>query len=156
MNMRIASAKDAPILTSLMHAAFQAAVPPSSALSETVEDVATQLAEGREQAAICWEGRSSGRDGAVFSGKLTRFTFFRLSVDPSRQGRGIGRSIIRWLEAWAAQNGKAALTCRVRMEMEANMRLYRSEGFVVTQEEIVQREGTTGIPTAHMRKTIGN
>ncbi|MBY0053766.1 MULTISPECIES: GNAT family N-acetyltransferase [Brevibacillus] len=101
-------------------------------------------------------GRSSGRDGAVFSGKLTRFTFFRLSVDPSRQGRGIGRSIIRWLEAWAAQNGKAALTCRVRMEMEANMRLYRSEGFVVTQEEIVQREGTTGIPTAHMRKTIGN
>ncbi|WP_429779664.1 GNAT family N-acetyltransferase [Brevibacillus agri] len=66
----------------------------------------------------------------------------------------MGRSIIRWLEAWAAQNGKAALTCRVRMEMEANMRLYRSEGFVVTQEEIVQREGTTGIPTAHMRKTI--
>lgn len=55
MNMRIASAKDAPILTSLMHAAFQAAVPPSSALSETVEDVATQLAEEREQAAICWE-----------------------------------------------------------------------------------------------------
>ncbi|MED3497232.1 hypothetical protein P4479_01585 [Brevibacillus agri] len=55
MNMRIASAKDAAILTSLMHAAFQAAVPPSSALSETVEDVATQLAEGREQAAICWE-----------------------------------------------------------------------------------------------------
>ncbi|ELK39464.1 GNAT family acetyltransferase [Brevibacillus agri BAB-2500] len=155
MNMRIASAKDAPILTSLMHAAFQAAVPPSSALSETVEDVATQLAEGRTSGHLL-EGRSSGRDGAVFSGKLTRFTFFRLSVDPSRQGRGIGRSIIRWLEAWAAQNGKAALTCRVRMEMEANMRLYRSEGFVVTQEEIVQREGTTGIPTAHMRKTIGN
>ncbi|MED1721549.1 hypothetical protein [Brevibacillus parabrevis] len=39
--------------------------------------------------------------------------------------------------------------------MEGNMRLYQSEGFVLTREEIVQREGTPGIPTAHMRKRVG-
>ncbi|KZE51487.1 hypothetical protein AV540_00495 [Brevibacillus parabrevis] len=154
MNIRMAKAEDAAILTALMHAAFKTTVPPSSALLETAEAVAKRLTDEKEQAGICWEGECPV--GMVrFQWTEDSLYFYRLSVDPDHHGKGIGRSIIRWLHELADANGKAALTCRVRMEMEGNMRLYQSEGFILTQKEIVQREGTPGIPTAHMRKQVG-
>lgn len=111
------------------------------------------MAEGREQAAIAfWNEAAAGM--VRFQCKKEELYFYRLCVDPNQQGRGIGRELLRWLEEHARREGMSSLACRVRMEIEKNMRLHISAGFTITHRELVEREGTLGIPTATMKKRI--
>lgn len=152
-DIREAGKNDAPILISLMHAAFRNTQPPSSALLETEELVAGKLESGEEQAAVATvEGRAVGM--VRFHWEEEALYFFRLSVSPDAQGQGIGRTLLAWLEQQALERGKRALTCRVRMEIERNVRLYQKAGFQIVKQEIVERSGTQGIPTAYMRKQL--
>lgn len=89
-----------------------------------------------------------------FQFKEDALYFFRLSVDPEVQGKGVGRALLTWLEEHAKAHGKNALMCRVRMEIEKNVRLYLNAGFQITAQEIVERPNTPLIPTAYMQKNL--
>lgn len=52
-----------------------------------------------------------------------------LSVDPARQGRGIGRALIEAAALEAAEQGARRLTLRVLSTNERARRLYESCGF---------------------------
>jgi len=148
-----ATAEDAAVITSLMHEAFRQTVPPSSALLETVESVRRQMETGQEQAALATrQGRAVGM--VRFQLQPEALYFFRLSVNPKEQGKGIGRALLTWLEQYAREQGKRAVACRVRMEIEKNVRLYLNAGFHITGQDIVERPNTPKIPTASMQKNL--
>lgn len=153
ITIREATKEKAAIITELMHEAFRRTAPPSSALLETVETVREGLEKGEEQAAIATiEGKAVAM--VRFQVKEDEVYFFRLSVDPGQQGKGIGGRLLAWLEEYAIAHGKRALTCRVRMEIEKNVSLYLKAGFQITSQEIVERPNTPLIPTASMRKLL--
>ncbi|WP_183192789.1 GNAT family N-acetyltransferase [Brevibacillus nitrificans] len=153
ITIKMAAADEAHTITRLMHEAFRHTTPPSSSLLETAEQVHQQLASGNELAAIALQNDEPA--GMVrFQLKGDDLYFFRLSVDPGQQGKGIGRMLLEGLEQYAVEHGIKALTCRVRMEIEKNVRMYTSAGFQITKREIVERAGTEGIPTAYMKKEL--
>jgi len=62
------------------------------------------------------------------------FYLFAIAVDPSRQGRGIGKALLRELHARA---DAAAAPCYLETEKAINVKLYESQGYrVVTDENI--------------------
>ncbi|SFJ14468.1 GNAT family N-acetyltransferase [Thermoflavimicrobium dichotomicum] len=121
---------------------------PPSALEETVDSIFNALHSQKEQAALGYI-----KDRAV---AMVRFRwqdhglyFYRLSVLPAWQGKGIAKSLLLWLENLAQQNGKAYCYCRVRKMVERNIRLYTSLGYQVLHEEIIK-----GIQVVTMKKQV--
>lgn len=102
---------------------------PSSAMWETVEDVAGHIALGGAVLAEC-EGQSVGsgrfemRDDHVYIG--------RLSVLPEFRGRGIGALMMTAIEQHAAAKGAPESRISVRTLLPRNIELYERLGYVVT------------------------
>jgi GNAT superfamily N-acetyltransferase len=61
----------------------------------------------------------------------------RIAVDPSCQGQGVGRSLVRASAAWAAARGAGALLLNTPAENLAAVALYETEGFRTLDEELV-------------------
>ncbi|WP_373890013.1 GNAT family N-acetyltransferase [Neobacillus cucumis] len=63
--------------------------------------------------------------------------FSRLTVTPYARGKGIAKSMLRWLENYANENKKVKIECRVRVALPKNISLYEAMGYVISKEEVV-------------------
>ncbi|MGM9988950.1 MAG: GNAT family N-acetyltransferase [Bacillaceae bacterium] len=155
MKVRTATIEDASLIHRLMLQAFSEykdAVPPSSALEETVQSISTALENG-EQALICYENDEPV--GMIrFHVKGEILYFYRLSVVPSWQGQGIAKKLLVALEGYANKHKILTITCKVRMNVPRNIQLYHAMGYSIYDEEIVYKPNGIGINVVSMKKRI--
>lgn len=155
MTVKLAAAEDAAIIHSLMIRAFSIyrnTVPPSTALDETVQSIESALA-GDEKAFICYCG---GEPAGMVRLTLHEDTvyFFRLSVVPEMQGKGIAKQLLRKIEEYAREQGKSAAACKVRGDLPGNIRLYESAGYRIYDEETMIRENEIKLRVVSMKKQL--
>jgi ribosomal protein S18 acetylase RimI-like enzyme len=154
MKYCLAQPEDAAIVHDLMLQAFSVyrdSVPPSSALDETIESIMQSLKHGKKAVILYVENKPVAM--ARFTLEETSLYFYRLSVIPAFQGKGMAKQLIQWLETYAKECGKESLLCKVRMSVFRNIALYESIGFYIEQKEIVHRDGVD-IPVVNMKKEI--
>ncbi|CAH0271974.1 MULTISPECIES: N-acetyltransferase [Priestia] len=154
MKYCLAQPEDAATVHDLMLQAFSVyrdSVPPSSALDETIESIMQSLKHGKKAVMLYVENKPVAM--ARFTLEETSLYFYRLSVIPAFQGKGMAKQLIQWLETYAKECGKESLLCKVRMSVFRNIALYESIGFYIEQKEIVHRDGVD-IPVVNMKKEI--
>lgn len=156
VEIREAGPEDAEVVHSLMLEAFEeyrAAVPPSSALDETVESVREALESGGESAVILYEDdipaamvRYRLEEDAIY--------FFRLSVAPPRRKRGYARQLVEWVERKGRSQGLSFSRCKVRQSVHRNLVLYENMGYEIKDQELVVRpEGS--VKALLLEKNLG-
>ena len=59
----------------------------------------------------------------------------QVSVRPDQQGRGVGRSLLAWVDRWAAENGLGAVTLTTFRDVPWNAPLYEHLGFRILEAE---------------------
>jgi ribosomal protein S18 acetylase RimI-like enzyme len=154
VEIRPAGADEAATIHTLMMEAFEeyrAAVPPSSALDETLESVREKLEAG-QGAAILYEDkrpvamvRYETQEDAIY--------FFRLSVIPSRRRRGYSKQLVRWIEQQGRSKGLDISRCKVRQTVQNNVAMYQDMGYeIVDQELVVMPAGS--VKTIKMEKKL--
>jgi ribosomal protein S18 acetylase RimI-like enzyme len=153
MKINFAIVSDAPIIHDLMVKAFMEykdEIPPSSALEETVQSISNALEDG-EQALISFDdGEPVGM--VRFQLKEEGLYFYRLSVIPDKQGRGIAKKILKSLEDYAIKKEITKILCKVRMTVPKNIKLYSSIGYGVYDEEVVYKPNGINIKVVSMKK----
>jgi ribosomal protein S18 acetylase RimI-like enzyme len=102
---------------------------PSSAMWETVEDVASHIAQGgavlvHAAGQPIASGRFEIRDDHVYIG--------RLSVLPEFRSRGIAARMMEAMESRGAEAGRSEARISVRTLLPRNIQLYERLGYVVT------------------------
>ncbi|MBD7936332.1 GNAT family N-acetyltransferase [Cytobacillus sp. Sa5YUA1] len=153
MLIKPATSDDAAIITEIMQVAFREYNnPPASALIETTEEVRSALENG-EQSLICYD-----QDIPVAMVRL-KFTnkelyFYRLSVLPTYQRKGIAKLLLKELESYAGNYVVTQLVCKVRMTAPKNILLYQSVGYEIFDQVIVRKANGVEIPVVHMKKQI--
>jgi ribosomal protein S18 acetylase RimI-like enzyme len=156
VDIREASAEDAETIHALMMEAFEefrAAVPPSSALDETVESIREALESGQEEAVILTE---DGIPAAMVRYRYEEdaIQFSRLSVIPPRRKRGYARKLIQWIEQRGRSKGKTICRCKVRQSVSRNLVLYENMGYEVKDQQLVVRpEGS--VKALILEKNLG-
>lgn len=155
MKIKPASSADAAVIHHIMMKAFMEfkhATPPSSALEETVQSVSDALEQG-EKALIAYE-----EDDPVamvrFQLKDHRLYFYRLSVLPEKQGKGIAKKMLKSLEDYARSADIPTICCKVRKSVPKNIQLYLSLGYHVYDEEIVQKSDGIHFKVVSMKKEL--
>ncbi|MEK3936923.1 GNAT family N-acetyltransferase [Sporosarcina sp. FSL W7-1349] len=155
--MRIHSAisTDAAVIHDVMIQAFMVyknETPPSSALEETVQSIADAMRTG-ENALIAYE---ENEPVGMVRFQLTEegLYFFRLSVLPDKQGKGIAKMMLKTLEDRAKEQGMPAMLCKVRMAVAKNIQLYKSIGYRICEEESIQRPNGVTLPIMLMKKVL--
>jgi len=126
---------DAPEVLRLTLAAFaeHASIdPPSGGASEALYQVLADIRAGGAALALL-DGAAVGclRWRATPRGE---FQVRRVAVEPSLQGRGIGRALMVWAEREAAERGCSAVTLGVRVALPGNRAFYARLGYEVTGE----------------------
>ncbi|MHC8967678.1 GNAT family N-acetyltransferase [Priestia aryabhattai] len=107
MKYCLAQPEDAAIVHDLMLQAFSVyrdSVPPSSALAETIESIMQSLKHGKEAVILYVENKPVAM--ARFTLEETSLYFYRLSVIPPFQGKGMAKRLIQWLETYAKECGR--------------------------------------------------
>lgn len=155
MDIKFAQTTDARVIHDLMMQAFMEyknEVPPSSALEETVQSIATAL-EDNEQALI---GYIADHPVAMvrFHVKEDCIYFYRLSVIPAKQGQGIAKQLLKSLEDYAVELEKPLIQCKVRMTVPKNIALYQSLGYEMYDEEVVHRPNGVTLQVVAMMKRV--
>lgn len=112
-------------------------IPPSSALEETVPSISTALVNGEQALISSIDEKPVGM--VRFRVKEDCLYFYRLSVIPKKQGRGITKEILKSLEQYARELEKPMIQCKVRMAVPKNISLYRSIGYQIYVKEIVYK-----------------
>lgn len=155
MKIRFAKVSDAPLIHDLMIKAFieyKGEIPPSSALEETTKSITAALEDG-EQALISYI-----QDEPVgmirFHLKEKGVYFYRLSVIPEKQGKGIAKKLLKSLEEYAKQIKKSKVLCKVRMTVPKNIKLYSSLGYRIYDEEVVHKPNGIKIKVVSMMKQL--
>lgn len=155
MDIQFAKTTNAPIIHNLMIQAFteyKDETPPSSALVETVQSVSQALENG-EQGIIGYIDHQPA--GMVrFKYQNNGLYFFRLSVIPEKQGLGIAKKLLRYLEAVAIEKGIKELYCNVRLALPKNITLYRSIGYTIYAEEVIHRPNGASVKIVKMVKRL--
>lgn len=154
MDIRIAEIKDAPVIHDLMMRAFdeyRKLTASSTALDETVETVTADM-NGGEKAMICY---MDGLPCAAvrFELKEDALYFFRFSVVPEYQRRGIAKAMHAAMIDYALSLGLHKMQCKVRMNIEKNMRFYLSLGYVQYHQDIHELSGIA-LDVAWMEKEL--
>lgn len=154
--IRLAKVEDAYLVHAVMMAAFEEyryIDIPSSALSETVHSIQESLSHNKEHACLYMENETP--IGSVrFKLNEDSLYFSRLSVCPQERGKGIAKSMLSWLEAYARQHGKREVRCQVRMSIPQNIKLYESVGYEICGKEIVVKPNGREVKTVFMKKNI--
>ena len=153
--MQIQLSKNADSILSIMLQAFdeyKTDEVPSSALKETVEMITEEMQNG-ELALI---GYIDGQEAAMvrFKIKSDHLYFYRLSVIPEQQGKGLAKELLLFLEQYAAQRGILEMRCKVRMNVSRNMKLYESIGYLIIKEGMSSNLSGEELPVATMSKMI--
>lgn len=155
MDIRAATLFEAPVIHHLMIKAFgeyKDVIPPSSALEETVQSVSNALENG-ENALIAYE--ENNPVGMVrFQLNKEGLYFYRLSVIPEQQGKGIAKKLLYSLEDYAIESRVSALLCKVRMTVSKNIKLYSSLGYRVYDEEEVYKPNGIVLRIVSMQKEV--
>ncbi|MFB9330224.1 GNAT family N-acetyltransferase [Paenibacillus aurantiacus] len=158
MIYKIADTQDAPVIHELMNQAFltnkeeQSASAPSV---ESVEQIAFSLESG-EKAIIAYD-EDEGTAVAMVRFALKEadgVDFHQLSVLPRKQGQGIGKALLRFMEAYAASCNRKTVTCKVHLSAPSQIRLYGSIGYSIQGEEIVKKPDGTSVPVVALRKVL--
>lgn len=125
---------------------------PSSALKETAEMITEEMQNG-ELALI---GYVDGQEAAMVRFKATKdaLYFYRLSVIPAYQGKGLAKDLLAFLEQYAKEQLIPEIWCKVRMNVPRNMRLYQSIGYSISKEEIAVNPNGYEMGVATMSKRI--
>lgn len=155
--IRAALLEDAPVVAATIREAFaeyrDTLVPPSGALSETAESIASELAGEYEAAIASVEGAVTMAGCVLFRPYGSDLYFGRLSVLPAYRGAGIARRLAAHVEAEAALRGCPGVVLGVRVALPENQRFFTSLGYVE-----VGRHAHPGFdhPTwIEMRKALG-
>lgn len=132
--VRLATADDVRLVRQLMRIAFaeyeERLGLASSALNETLEDVAARLAEGGGVLAeldgeTVGSGRFLQRDGFAYIG--------RLSVKPERRRMGVASRMMDLIEETARERGFGEARLEVRMGLPENVSLYERRGYALIE-----------------------
>lgn len=153
LNIKSTEVSDAPLIHHLMIQAFtkhKDAVPPSSALEETVESIAVSLHQGEKGLLAYVDDRPVGM--VRFQLDDNGIYFYRLSVLPEEQGKGIGKALLDKLEHIANHNGVTTISCKVRLSANDNITLYESVGYEIVAEEIISKPGGINLRVVSMEK----
>ncbi len=133
VTIRPAEPADAAALAALIRAAFAAqpveADPPPSALGETAESVARQIAAGGGAVAE-WCGRLLG--GVLWAERDAALHVARLSVAHDARRKGVGRALMAAAETAARARGLRRLTLGTRLALAGNRAIFAACGFVET------------------------
>lgn len=156
MYFKEATISDAPIIHKLMIKAFleyKNDEIPSSALKETEKSVSVALLEEGEKALIAYE---SDEPVAMARFKIDHYkmNFYRLSVDPLYQGKGIGKHLLKALEIYAKNKGASEITCKVRMNVKRNVSLYEDIGYFIFDNYTIDKTNNESLHIVSMKKFI--
>jgi GNAT superfamily N-acetyltransferase len=130
--LRPARPEDAAAVTELVQRAYAAWVPLLGRRPLPMDDdYAARIAAGQ---ALLLE-----RDGAllgllILEDRPGYLWLDNISVDPARQGEGIGRALMAVVEAEARRRGHPEVRLLTNARMERNRRLYRALGYRETGE----------------------
>lgn len=155
LDIRFANICDASLIHHLMIRAFSEyknEIPPSSALDETVQSITAALNEGEQSVIGFIDNIPVGM--VRFRLKAEGLYFYRLSVIPEKQGEGIAKRILTFLEEYAKQKECQIIFCKVRMNVLRNIYLYQSLGYQITGEEIVHRPNNIKFKVVTMKKEL--
>lgn len=117
--------------------------PPSSAHRLTPESLGEKAKEevcflATEEHAITPNPSPQGEGGPAIVGcaflaeKADHFYLGKLAVQPTRQGKGIGRALMSAVEDHAVRAGKPVIELQTRIELTANHRTFAALGFIET------------------------
>ncbi|MCP3033141.1 GNAT family N-acetyltransferase [Halobacillus sp. A1] len=155
MIIKFASVTDAAVIHDLMIKAFMEyknQVPPSSALEETVQSVSNALVKEEEGVIAYEENVPVGMVRFLINNQS--IYFYRLSVIPNKQGKGIAKNLLKFIEDYANKEGFSSIRCKVRMSATKNLKLYRSIGYDVSDEEVVHKPNGINIKVVSMKKDL--
>ena len=125
---------------------------PSSALDETVEQIELELINGAS--ILMATNNKQPIATARFQLKESALYFYRLSVLPEQQGKGVAKQLIVFLENYAKEQNLTEVQCKVRYNVPRNLHLYVSLGFeIIDTYDVVKPDGAT-IKTVTMSKSI--
>jgi GNAT superfamily N-acetyltransferase len=168
--IRQARLEDAPALTRLINAAFVVETGHFKDRERTNEDEVREwlgsgkffVAEAAEPAnvadTVTKEMKSSPEPMASIYVEPRGETcyFGLLSVDPARQGQGLGRRLTQFAEDWARKQGAKAMELRYVDLREELGRTYSRMGYVeASREDVPVGRGFTRVAQfVNMRKTL--
>jgi ribosomal protein S18 acetylase RimI-like enzyme len=156
MEIKKAVTSDIPLIHNLMIKAFSEyknEESPSSALEETKDTIFKSFVNEGEEALIAYE---RGNPVGVVRFKIQNnvLYFYRLSVLPEKQGRGIGKNIVLSLEHYAKNIDISEIICKVRSSVSKNIKIYSSIGYSIFDEDIFTKPNHRQIKIVSMRKEI--
>lgn len=108
--------------------------PPSSAKSVNIAELQWRFARDKLFLAHDSAGRVIGQVWIEDVGKDAYL--YKLSVDPSIQGGGIGKALVEAACAHAEKVGKANMRLHVRVELTGNIAFFKSRGFEIAGEGV--------------------
>jgi GNAT superfamily N-acetyltransferase len=153
VEIREATSAEAHLVLALVRAAFAETARhahPSSALSETLEDIEAKMRTGGAIVSLL-DGRPIGAALFDFDPEARALSYRRLSVHPSARDRGIGTRMVEWLEAHARALGASEVRVEARSQMPDNRPYYLARGYVITGYS--ERYGIPDIRT-HLVKSL--
>jgi len=133
IQLRQADKRDAPILVSILHAAFEEyrgrLDPPSGAHIESVDDIHQKL-ETASAVIASFDGETAGC--VFYEPEETAMYLGRLAVLPPFRRHGIGRALIEYVEEQARQFELAHVHLGVRVALPYLMAYYQGLGYTIT------------------------
>jgi len=140
LQVRVATADDAPVVYALVRAAFASTERyphASSALRETQAQIGDALARGGALGEL--EGRAVA--AVRFHLEEGAFHYARLAVRPASWGRGIGSAMVLWLESHAHALGCDRVRVAARSRWPDSRPFYLRRGY-----QIVGYSDRYGVP----------
>lgn len=136
IQLRQAQAGDTPLLLATLHTAFEEyrgwLDPPSGVHAETIESIQSKLKTS--SAVIAFVGNEAA--GCVFyEPKGTHLYLGRLSVLPQFRKSGVGRALIDYVEAQAANLGIHCVQLGVRIALPQLKAYYEKLGYRILSYE---------------------
>lgn len=155
MIIQSANFKDIAIIHDVMIQAFSEyknEVSPSSALQETHQMIIDSFKSG-EQALIAYENNQP--IGMVrFKLNKSILYFYRLSVIPQKQGKGVAKHMMEYLETYGKKQGVNEIQCKVRATVSKNISLYESMSYEVFSEATIDKPNNQKLKIVSMKKYI--
>jgi GNAT superfamily N-acetyltransferase len=151
--LRALTADDAAAAADLIRRAFAAQSvptdPPSSALRETADTIASAIESGGGGCVVLG-GRLVG--AVLWAAKENGLYFGRLAVDPAFRGQGIAKRLVAAVEAEARRRGLSRVHLQTRLVLLDNRRLFASCGF--REGELRTHKGYAAPTTMVMEKFL--
>ncbi|MGD9962103.1 tRNA (adenosine(37)-N6)-threonylcarbamoyltransferase complex ATPase subunit type 1 TsaE [Nocardioides sp.] len=135
IDVRLVGAEAAPGVLGVIHAAFGARAPldpPTSALSETLESVASELGQ-YGGLLVELDGRQVG--SLIFEPVGSTLGLRRFGVLPEAQGTGVATALIAVAQEQARARGCAGMRVVARVELPATIAFWEHQGFVEVARE---------------------